>query len=182
MYSEPEPLSQRRKKTAVPEWPPGAPEVIAKHWIPLYQRAYAKVRDEHGATEIVENTILRHLRDPDHYPESALNRLLRWETSRWFKQQKKHRALSTANAIEELDGIFDDGPNALEKLASSEDHERIMDAVRQLKEGDRDIIIRRYLQQETIEEIADALGIQEGTLRVRLCRALKRARALLEGN
>ncbi|WP_420128475.1 RNA polymerase sigma factor [Longimicrobium sp.] len=192
MYSEPEPLSQNPEPEAVPllqssepapvsEWPPGGVEVMERYWIPLYRWAYRKVRDEHGATEIVEEVFLRHLRNPEKYPVQALWTLLRWETSHWRSRQKKHQALSMASAIDETEGPYDDGPDALESLIGSDEHEAILHAVHRLKQGDRDIITRYYLQQETIGEIAGALGIQPGTARVRLSRALKRLRGLIEG-
>lgn len=190
MNTEPEPLSQSPEPDPVPilqpatfEWPPGVDGVVARHWEKLYERAYAKVNDEDGATDIVQNTIIRHLRNPGRYPEEALYKpLLGWETSRWFARQKKHRALAGGPALEALEHAFKEGPDALDGVINGDTRRRIMHALDQLSATDREVMIRFYFQDEPTRDIAAALGIEDTAVRVRLNRARKRLRAVLEKN
>ncbi len=56
---------------------------------------------------------------------------------------------------------------------------RVRDALARLSENDREVLVLRYLEQLANAEIAAALGISEGAVKMRHLRALERIRALL---
>jgi RNA polymerase sigma-70 factor (ECF subfamily) len=58
---------------------------------------------------------------------------------------------------------------------------RVRSALDHLGPRDRDVLVMRYLEQLTNREIAAALGITEGAVKVRHLRALERLRGLLAG-
>jgi len=60
-----------------------------------------------------------------------------------------------------------------------EARERVRDAIGQLEQHDREVLILRYLEQLETREIAAALGIREGAVRMRHLRALERLRVSL---
>lgn len=190
MSTEHEPLSQSPEPDPVPviqpatfEWPPGIEALVARHWEALYELALGRVNDEDGATDIVQNTIIRYLLNPGGYPEEALYKpLLGWETSRWYARQKKHRMLAAGPALEALERAFKEGPDALDGVINGDTRRRIMHAINHLSATDREVIIRFYFQDEPTRDIAAALGIEDTAVRVRLNRARKRLRAVLENN
>jgi RNA polymerase sigma-70 factor (ECF subfamily) len=57
--------------------------------------------------------------------------------------------------------------------------ERVRAALAQLAERDREVLVLRYLEQLSTREIAEVLGIPEGTVKSRHLRALERLRGLL---
>lgn len=64
-------------------------------------------------------------------------------------------------------------------------HERrvvdaVRDAMRELTAADRDILERRFLHDESVAEIAEALALKAGAVRTRVSRALQRVRARLD--
>jgi RNA polymerase sigma-70 factor (ECF subfamily) len=59
--------------------------------------------------------------------------------------------------------------------------DRVHDALTRLHPGDRDLLVMRHLEGMSSVEIGPILGVSEGAVRVRLVRALKRLRVLLEG-
>lgn len=58
--------------------------------------------------------------------------------------------------------------------------EQVPELVRQLRAGDRDVILLRYWEELSYEEIAIALDIPLGTVRSRIARAQRLLRPLLE--
>lgn len=74
-----------------------------------------------------------------------------------------------------------DGPPSTESAV----HERrvvdaVRDAMQELTEADRNILERRFLHDESVAEIAEALELKAGAVRTRVSRALQRVRARLD--
>jgi RNA polymerase sigma-70 factor (subfamily 1) len=63
-----------------------------------------------------------------------------------------------------------------------EAQERVRQALEQLDNGDRELLILKYLEQLRTREIAAVLQIGEGAVRMRHLRALERLRELLGRN
>jgi RNA polymerase sigma factor (sigma-70 family) len=61
-----------------------------------------------------------------------------------------------------------------------EKHAIVMAALERLGESYREVLVLRYLEQLSTAEAAAVLGIPEGTVKIRLLRALERLRALLD--
>jgi RNA polymerase sigma-70 factor (ECF subfamily) len=72
--------------------------------------------------------------------------------------------------------VSDAGPGA--RLLRREAQERVRDALRRLRERDRELLTLRYLEQLSTRELAAVLGVSEGAVKVRHLRALERLRAL----
>lgn len=73
--------------------------------------------------------------------------------------------------------VSDSGP--VRRLLRSELRRRVRDALDQLDERDRELLVMRHLEQLSIQEIAAVLAIREGAVKTRLLRALQRLRYLL---
>jgi RNA polymerase sigma-70 factor (ECF subfamily) len=67
------------------------------------------------------------------------------------------------------------------QLRQQEAIEQAQAAIEQLEQHDREVLVLRYLEQLTPREAAAVLGISENTFAQRHLRALRRVRALLEG-
>ncbi len=65
------------------------------------------------------------------------------------------------------------------RVVREEVRSRVRTALDQLGPRDRDILVMRYLEQLSNKEIAAALGITEGAVKVRHLRALERLRTVL---
>ena len=188
MYSDPEPLPQSPEPDPVPllpseqgptfEWPPGTTEIVMAHWESLYRLALAEVNDADAAADIVQNTLIRYLLGPAGFEVRTLYRpLLRWEILRWYKKQKKHRAVSLDSVVEELEHMIASDPDALTMLIESDEFRRATADLDLLKPEDKELIIRRYFNGEPSKSIADDLGVPDGTVRIRLYRAMQQLRA-----
>lgn len=72
------------------------------------------------------------------------------------------------------------GGSPSDQLAKSEDRKRVVAALCQLTEDDREILILRLVEQLSTKETAAVLEIAEGTVGSRQFRALQRLKKLLE--
>jgi RNA polymerase sigma-70 factor (ECF subfamily) len=71
------------------------------------------------------------------------------------------------------------GTSPSNRLVRDELRDQVQAALGQLGERDRDLLVMRYLEQLPTRDIAAALGITEGAVKVRHLRALERLRGLL---
>jgi RNA polymerase sigma-70 factor (ECF subfamily) len=71
------------------------------------------------------------------------------------------------------------GSSPSQHLLREELRRRVQEALAQLAERDREVLMLRYLEQLSTREMAAVLGITEGAVKVRHLRALERLRGLL---
>lgn len=91
---------------------------------------------------------------------------MNWATSRWRKRRR-----------EVVTDRFP-APSSIVQ-ANFADHDRLLIALRELSVEHRSVIVLRLVEDWSIAETAEALGIAEGTVQSRYSRALTRLRALL---
>jgi RNA polymerase sigma-70 factor, ECF subfamily len=65
-------------------------------------------------------------------------------------------------------------------LVRGETSERVRRALRRLNKPDREVIVLRHLEELSIAEIAESLGLKPNAVEVRLHRARRRLKTLLE--
>src|SRR5271155_3413544 len=75
--------------------------------------------------------------------------------------------------------LFADDTSPSNRLIRQENQEEIRRAIDALPPKDRELLVMRHLEQLGTAEIAATLGVAEGTVKVRLLRALVRLRGLL---
>jgi RNA polymerase sigma-70 factor (ECF subfamily) len=66
-------------------------------------------------------------------------------------------------------------------LLQEELRQRVRQALERHSERDREVLVLRNLEQLSVADTAEVLGISAGAVKVRHLRALERLRALLEG-
>lgn len=92
------------------------------------------------------------------------------EISRQFRQINRHKTNVLDNAAVNAIGI--ENKHGFEKF----DHDGLCDALGRLNDQDRQIIIHRYWKDSNTSDIAEMMGLEHGTVRVRLSRAIRTLR------
>ena len=77
--------------------------------------------------------------------------------------------------------MFPVGANTAETLAAVEDAAAVRAAVAALPEVFREVVVFRYFEDMSVPEIAQVLGVPEGSVKSRLNRAKLRIRNMLSG-
>jgi RNA polymerase sigma-70 factor (ECF subfamily) len=84
---------------------------------------------------------------------------------------------------ERLEPVFGDEPqNPLESLLQQERSHELFEALQEISERDRTILVLYYLEERSHAEIAEILGLSRENVKVAASRARQRLRARLEGN
>ena len=121
----------------------------------LVQEAFLRLARHAGRIEAVE-------RAPAYLRSIVLN-LARDHNRRGLVSLRHH-----ATGGREIDV----GPDIADRLVRSEEHQRILDAVRQLPNRQRDCITLRYFEELSIESIAATLGLSPNSVKTHLRRAM----------
>ena len=144
---------------------------LARAWLP----------DEQEAAEIAQEALVRAWRNQDRYdqgqPFYPWLRTITQNACRDALARGRHRAAPGLDS-ERLQSL---GPSPLERLSAREAEEAVKAALLTLPEPAREILIMRHYEDLSYAEIAESLGVPEGTVMSRLFRARRALTAALRG-
>ncbi len=89
-------------------------------------------------------------------------------------------ALPDESAAELAGRLVDSASSPTQHVVREEMRQRVRQALARLSERDREVLTLRHLEELSVADTAEVLGISEGTAKVRHLRALQRLRALLD--
>jgi RNA polymerase sigma-70 factor (ECF subfamily) len=144
----------------------------------LYAIARITLRDQDRAEDAVQETLVRcwrdlpSLREPERF-EAWQRRTLMHAIADEFRRGRRYEAQVRVLHAEPVDG------DAAAALADRDELDR---GFRRLSPEHRAILVLRHFQGLTLPEIADALGIPEGTAKSRLHYATEAMRVALEAD
>jgi RNA polymerase sigma factor (sigma-70 family) len=144
----------------------------------LYAIARVSLRDADRAEDAVQETLVRSwrdlpgLRDPDKF-EAWQRRMLMHAITDEFRRGRRYEAKVRVLHAEPAEG------DASAALADRDELDR---GFRRLTPDHRAILVLRHFQGLTLPEVADTLGIAEGTAKSRLHYATEALRAALEAD
>ncbi|HUI02545.1 MAG TPA: sigma-70 family RNA polymerase sigma factor [Acidimicrobiales bacterium] len=142
----------------------------------LYGYARRSLGDSGAAEDVVQETFVRAWRARDRF-DSGLGTLRTWLFTiarRVVIDHARSRAIRQAEPLPaELAGIDDEVENAMVGW-------QVEEALRRLRPDHRQVLVETYYRGRSGREVAEVLGIPEGTVRSRLFYALRTLRLTLE--
>jgi RNA polymerase sigma-70 factor (sigma-E family) len=144
--------------------------------LPLLRSAWLLCGDVHQAEDLVQETLAKvyvrwHRRvggridNPAAYAQTTLVRT--------FLSARRRRSSGELPYAEPPDGPHPDS------TAATDLQLQVAEALSELAPADRAVLVLRYLEDRTVSEVAQLLGVSEGAVRNRSMRALDRVRPLL---
>ncbi|PWJ46990.1 RNA polymerase sigma-70 factor, sigma-E family [Quadrisphaera granulorum] len=137
-------------------------------------------RDAHRADDLVQEALerlwsawprVRADGNPAAYARTTLVRVLISDARRpWRRLEVVHDLLPERSAPAAASVAGDD---------AAETHDRMLDAVRALPPRQRAVVLLRYAEDQSVAQVAEALGCSEGTVKSQASRALGTLRARL---
>ncbi len=148
----------------------------------IFQTAYYLTKNEADAKDLTQDTLLRIYQKFDTYQGQASVRV--WAqriTTNLFldKLRKKKAQLFSLDEHEAYQYIPEDGSSVEEQVEDHMKNLEVRDAVMQLPEQYKLVIVLRYLQDMTYREISETLEIPENTVKTHLFRARKLLKDML---
>ena len=144
-------------------------QVILEKYNQYYRLAYSYVHNEADAADIVQNGAYKALRNAHtlQKPEFAATWVYRIMLNECFQALKHPRFLS----FEEMQEESGKEAGGEEDLYADIDLQRALDA---LPERDKLVVILKYFEDKTLEEIAEILNENVNTVKSRLYRSMKK--------
>jgi len=148
----------------------------------VYTIALRTVGSEEIAEEVTQEVFISVYKDIRRFQfQSAfttwLYRIVLRRVADYFRKNKKHREKAVSlsqNAVEEpIPEIKDGGPTPLEAALEVERERMVEEAIRSLSAKQQMILVLRYINNLSYEEISEILKCRLGTVKSRLNRAHK---------
>lgn len=153
-------------------------ELVAKWEKRLWYYAFRVTNSESAAWDIVQETWfgivkgINKLEDVSVFPRWAF-RILRNKCTDWLRKQNLHDRLEP-QLIEQVQSA------SIRKQNSDEKAVALSEAIARLSPDRRELLVLRYHEDFDIAQIAEILGIAEGTVKSRIHRTLNLLRQMVE--
>lgn len=145
----------------------------------VYQTAYYILGNEQDALDAAQEALIRIYTKIHMYEEKALFKT-------WVQRIvtniciDKFRKIKPTVSIEEHEMVFTSTKNVEEEVMSSYVMSDIKEAIEQLPEHHRTVVVLRYMQDFSYNEIADCLDLPLNTVKSYLFRARQQLQNLLQ--
>lgn len=143
--------------------------LVREYTVNMYRLALGILQNEHDAEDAVSEAVLKayenlgKLRSADKF-KAWIMQITANEARKLYGKQKRSIVIER---IEELLPVFED------------EHHELWDALMQLEQPFREVILLFYYEQFSIAEISQTLQIREGTVKSRLSRGRKQLKDML---
>jgi len=159
-------------------------ELVRRYVEPLVRYLRRLAGSDHVAEELHQQTWLSVLEHLDKFDPNTSNGgfkawLFRIATNKandvWRSRGRDRLAREGLKLVVEIEG-----PDASQRMRGSEDQQKLLTAVVQLPENQRQVLLLRYYSGLKFIEIADMLGIPLNTALGRMHKAMLRLKQLME--
>jgi len=154
-------------------------ELLDSYGDRLLRSAFLLCGNETEAQDLVQETFLEAIRSVHRF--QGRSSIYTWLHAILLNLTRQHRRAQKRIVYDdELVGreVADETPDQLDAQTASS---ALQAAFRKLSEAHRDVIVLRYYENLKIHEIADRLGLSEGTVKSRLHYALEQLQKFLPG-
>jgi RNA polymerase sigma-70 factor (sigma-E family) len=151
-------------------------DFIRNRAVTLYRYGYLLTGNHHDAEDLVQDALIRlrahwprvtRKEDPSAYVRTTMTRL---NISKW---RRRRRELLTSAVPEKA--VLDPG---LDRVDATDEAERVWAAIVALPPKQRAVLVLRFYESLTDEEIAATLGVSRSTIRSQTSRALHKLRTI----
>lgn len=164
-------------------------ELVRRHKDKIYARAFSMMRNEDGALELSQLAWIRAWQKLDQFKgDSSFTTWLTRITINLCLDEIRKRKRFSAESIDELDesgGVERKIPvmefNPTSGMERTELRQRVDEALAQLSEVHRTVIVLHEFEGMEYKEVAEAMGCSIGTVMSRLFYARRRLATLLSG-
>ena len=165
----------------------GEPEawdtLFKRYQLPLYAYVFELVRDEQASLDLVQETFINAVRHIGRLREDEKfgSWLFSIAHQKWIQHWRKRRPEAQVED-DEIGQLADEeaGPEAW--LIRKEEEEKVMLLLNQLPVPQRSVLLLHYIEEFSIEEIADITVTAVGTVKSRLHYAKRALKKLIQDN
>lgn len=167
-------------------------ELVEKYQSRIYAMICGMVRDREEAHDLTQDAFVKAFKNLDRFRLEAsfytwLYRIASNVSIDWLRKQKrrKHDEFDESKAARDSTGMIDpiyQKQSPGKELERSQLKDRIFDAMETLSPEHRQIVLLREVEGYSYSEIAEVMGIPEGTVMSRLFYARRKLQGLLRSD
>jgi RNA polymerase sigma-70 factor, ECF subfamily len=167
-------------------------ELVEKYQSRIYAMICGMVRDREEAHDLTQDAFVKAFKNLDRFRLEAsfytwLYRIASNVSIDWLRKQKrrKHDEFDESRAARDSAGMIDpiyQKQSPGKELERSQLKDRIFDAMETLSPEHRQIVLLREVEGYSYSEIAEVMGIPEGTVMSRLFYARRKLQGLLRAD
>jgi RNA polymerase sigma-70 factor (ECF subfamily) len=153
--------------------------LVRKYGERLYVHAYCILKDAQEARDVVQEVFIKAMRESRFFDED-------FKMQAWLYRVTRNLCFNLVRDRRRRDGILASVPRSeelhadpIEVVFGSERQDEIIQAIGQLTQDHRTILLLRHYEDMSYAEIAGALSIKLGTVMSRLSRARDRLLSVL---
>jgi RNA polymerase sigma-70 factor (ECF subfamily) len=157
--------------------------LFARYAQPLYGFLWRLTGDQALAEDLLQEVFIRLVNYAGKLPQNfrawfyTVARNLAYDAMRARRRQQSHRADGFDGSVEDLMDAAQKSPETA--VQSRDDDERVRQSLERLPDEQREVVLLRFYQGLSLEEIATVVEVSLGTVKSRLYRALKLLRGML---
>jgi RNA polymerase sigma-70 factor (ECF subfamily) len=159
--------------------------LVERHRAMVYRVAYQFAGNHHDAEDIAQEVFIKIYRSLDRFRQDAqlTSWMYRIVMNACIDHRRRHRVSSSATAGDEAEyrmlNAAEETPGPEERAYAGEIGEVLEFEIGRLPKGQRIVFLMRHYQGMKLCEIAEALGLAEGTVKRQLHAAVHRLREAL---
>lgn len=165
-------------------------ELLSRYAVRLHRFFVVRLRDTALAEELAQDVFERVIRAGDKFKAGHAFRPWLWAIARNVAvsaHRKRHSAPHATSLDESADPdgltlqerVADSAPSPRHSMEEQERSARLWDAIEQLEDDLREVLLLKHFDELPCREVAALLGVPEGTVWSRMHRALVRLREVL---
>ena len=99
-----------------------------------------------------------------------------------LRERRRARALPDQTATALVNQLATSMTSVSKKLMREDARRRLAMGLEKLQPADREVLVLRFLEELSVKDVAEIVGISQGAVKTRCFRAIERLHALLEGD
>ena len=161
--------------------------LMERHYRRLYRLALSYLRNQDDALDAVQETFVKAFQKAARWDGASeagpwLSRItINLAIDRYRRDKRRQATFTPLGEGDHDDAVATGDPSPERRTFGLELAGRIASAVRVLPEKQRAVFVLRHYEEMSLEEIADSLGMNLGTVKSSLHRAVHRLRERLQG-
>ncbi|MFJ7733180.1 sigma-70 family RNA polymerase sigma factor [Lysinibacillus sp. NPDC097231] len=146
-------------------------ELLQEEKVKLYKMAYIYMKNENDALDVVQETIARAYANIHTVKEEQY-------FATWLMRILINTALEMLRKNQKIIPLLEQQPEQ-EQISTNDEKLDLLQAIEQLEEKYKTVILLRYYRDLQIKEIADLLGCPEGTVKTNVHRGIQQLKKYL---